>query len=267
MPNSKEASMAKAKAGRTANAITLGCVELLGALGYSEDELLEKWARDSKILDIFEGTQQIQQLIIARRLLGVKARLNYAETNNKKIGRWELFMTIGLRRLTTPHVSLVNILGSVVQGLPELGVTLKGVAALVTTKPEKKKIHWFITGKTRRQSARPYCHPLPEYYLVVSAAERSRQPHCPCINQPGHRCRRSVGVMLENRPESLIAVMAIVKLGAIAGMINTSQRGEVLEHSTNLIQPKALLWVKKCWITWPAVNRRPAASLKATAIM
>ncbi|WP_430463025.1 acyl-CoA dehydrogenase family protein [Thalassolituus sp. LLYu03] len=70
MPNSKEASMAKAKAGRTANAITLGCVEMLGALGYSEDELLEKWARDSKILDIFEGTQQIQQLIIARRILG-----------------------------------------------------------------------------------------------------------------------------------------------------------------------------------------------------
>lgn len=70
IPNSVEASMAKAKAGRTANAITLGCVEMLGVLGYSEDELLEKWARDSKILDIFEGTQQIQQLIIARRLLG-----------------------------------------------------------------------------------------------------------------------------------------------------------------------------------------------------
>lgn len=69
LPNSKEASMAKAKAGRAANAITLGCVELLGSLGYGEDELLEKWARDSKILDIFEGTQQIQQLIVARRLL------------------------------------------------------------------------------------------------------------------------------------------------------------------------------------------------------
>jgi len=70
MPNSKEASMAKAKAGRTANEITLGCVEMLGTLGYGEDELLEKWSRDSKILDIFEGTQQIQQLIVARRLLG-----------------------------------------------------------------------------------------------------------------------------------------------------------------------------------------------------
>jgi len=44
-------------------------VELCSSLGYDETELLEKWSRDSKILDIFEGTQQIQQLIVARRLL------------------------------------------------------------------------------------------------------------------------------------------------------------------------------------------------------
>lgn len=70
LPNSREASMAKAKAGRVASEVTLKCVELTGASGYAEDELLEKWARDSKILDIFEGTQQIQLLIVARRLLG-----------------------------------------------------------------------------------------------------------------------------------------------------------------------------------------------------
>jgi acyl-CoA dehydrogenase len=69
-PNSLEASMAKAKAGRVGSDITLRCVELAGSIGFSEHELLEKWARDSKILDIFEGTQQIQQLIVARRLLG-----------------------------------------------------------------------------------------------------------------------------------------------------------------------------------------------------
>jgi acyl-CoA dehydrogenase len=70
-PNSLEASMAKAKAGRVGSDITLSCVELAGSVGYSENELLEKWARDSKILDIFEGTQQIQQLIVARRVLGL----------------------------------------------------------------------------------------------------------------------------------------------------------------------------------------------------
>jgi acyl-CoA dehydrogenase len=70
IPNSKEASMAKAKAGRVANHITLRCLQLCAATGVTETELIEKWARDSKILDIFEGTQQIQLLIIARRLLG-----------------------------------------------------------------------------------------------------------------------------------------------------------------------------------------------------
>ena len=69
-PNSKLASMCKAKAGRVGNRITLKCVELCGSLGYGEEQLLEKFARDSKILDIFEGTHQIQQLIIARNVLG-----------------------------------------------------------------------------------------------------------------------------------------------------------------------------------------------------
>jgi acyl-CoA dehydrogenase len=69
-PNSLQASMAKAKAGRTCVDVTLGCVELCGSVGYGESELLEKWARDAKILDIFEGTQQIQLLIVARQLLG-----------------------------------------------------------------------------------------------------------------------------------------------------------------------------------------------------
>ncbi|WP_238421960.1 acyl-CoA dehydrogenase family protein [Gordonia sp. 'Campus'] len=69
-PNSAEASMSKAKAGRTVTEITNKAVEIGATAGFSETSLLEKWARDSKILDIFEGTQQIQQLIIARRVLG-----------------------------------------------------------------------------------------------------------------------------------------------------------------------------------------------------
>ncbi len=73
-PNSKEASMAKAKAGRVSTQISLRCVELCGSLGYGHTELLEKWARDVKITDIFEGTQQIQQLIIARRVLGKSSK-------------------------------------------------------------------------------------------------------------------------------------------------------------------------------------------------
>jgi len=74
IPNSMEASICKAKAARTGSQVTLKSVELCSSVGYSEGELLEKWARDSKILDIFEGTQQIQQLIVARRLLGKSSK-------------------------------------------------------------------------------------------------------------------------------------------------------------------------------------------------
>ncbi|WP_448852768.1 acyl-CoA dehydrogenase family protein [Corynebacterium sp. 335C] len=73
-PNTLEASAAKAKAGRTGTDVTLKAVELAGAYGYSERSLLEKWSRDSKILDIFEGTQQIQQLVVARRTLGLSSK-------------------------------------------------------------------------------------------------------------------------------------------------------------------------------------------------
>jgi acyl-CoA dehydrogenase len=72
--NNMEASMAKAKAGLAVTQVTQKAVELLGPLGYSRKFLLEKWMRDAKINDIFEGTQQINLLIIARRILGYSSK-------------------------------------------------------------------------------------------------------------------------------------------------------------------------------------------------
>lgn len=67
--NNLEASMAKAKAGLAVTKITQKAVEILGPVGYSQKTLVEKWMRDAKINDIYEGTQQINQLIVARRIL------------------------------------------------------------------------------------------------------------------------------------------------------------------------------------------------------
>ncbi len=68
-PNNLEASMAKVRAGDVVVRITQKAVELLGPLGYSRQNLLEKWFRDAKINDLYEGTGQINRLIIARRIL------------------------------------------------------------------------------------------------------------------------------------------------------------------------------------------------------
>jgi acyl-CoA dehydrogenase len=73
-PNRLEASMCKARAGETVTWITQKAVELLGPLGYTRDFLTEKWMRDAKINDIYEGTKQINQLIVARSILGYTRR-------------------------------------------------------------------------------------------------------------------------------------------------------------------------------------------------
>jgi acyl-CoA dehydrogenase len=72
--NSLEASMAKAKAGRVVALLTQKAVELLGTMGYSRDWLVEKWMRDGRVNSIYEGTDQINLLIVARRILGYTSR-------------------------------------------------------------------------------------------------------------------------------------------------------------------------------------------------
>ena len=73
-PNTLEASMCKIKAGEVVTRVTQKAVELLGPLGYSRHLLLEKWMRDAKINDLFEGTGQINRLVVARRILGYTSR-------------------------------------------------------------------------------------------------------------------------------------------------------------------------------------------------
>jgi acyl-CoA dehydrogenase len=70
LPNALESSMCKVKAGKAVTLITQKAVEILGPLGYSREFLVEKWMRDAKINDLFEGTGQINTLIVARRILG-----------------------------------------------------------------------------------------------------------------------------------------------------------------------------------------------------
>jgi acyl-CoA dehydrogenase len=69
-PNSLESSMSKVRAGDVVNRITQKAVEIMGPLGYSREYLLEKWFRDAKISDIYEGTGQINRLVVARQILG-----------------------------------------------------------------------------------------------------------------------------------------------------------------------------------------------------
>ena len=69
LPCTLEASQAKVFAADSAMQVALDAVQVLGGYGYMRDYPVEKWMRDAKIMQIYEGTSQIQRLIIARELM------------------------------------------------------------------------------------------------------------------------------------------------------------------------------------------------------
>ena len=69
-----EGSMSKLKAGEVAVWVTERAIQILGGNGYTRDFPVERWHRDAKVYDIFEGTAEIQQLVISRAISGIYIR-------------------------------------------------------------------------------------------------------------------------------------------------------------------------------------------------
>ena len=65
------ASMAKCFASDVAMKVTTDAVQIFGGVGYMRDYPVEKFMRDAKINQIFEGTNQIQRIVVSRHLLGM----------------------------------------------------------------------------------------------------------------------------------------------------------------------------------------------------
>jgi alkylation response protein AidB-like acyl-CoA dehydrogenase len=69
-PNTKESSMAKAYAADIGMKVVTDAVQIVGGMGYMRDYPVEKFMRDAKIMQIYEGTSQIQRLVLARSYIG-----------------------------------------------------------------------------------------------------------------------------------------------------------------------------------------------------
>ena len=67
-----EGSMSKYKASEVAVRVTEDAIQILGGYGYTREYPVERWHRDAKIHTIFEGTSEIQQLVIARAISGLR---------------------------------------------------------------------------------------------------------------------------------------------------------------------------------------------------
>jgi alkylation response protein AidB-like acyl-CoA dehydrogenase len=72
VPCARESSMAKLFAGDTAMKVTTDAVQIFGGYGYIQEYPVERHMRDAKITQIYEGTQQIQRVVIARQVMGTR---------------------------------------------------------------------------------------------------------------------------------------------------------------------------------------------------
>ncbi|GGY33803.1 putative fatty-acid-CoA ligase FadD [Bacterioplanes sanyensis] len=139
------------------------------------------------------------------------------------------------------EVSLCNIIRQAIAQTPKLPTTLKGLAALIATKPQRQRsIGLLLEQHAARQPEHIAVRFEGITYSYGELNLRANQLAHFLASQAVHS-GDAVGILLENRPETLIAVLATVKLGAIAAMLNTSQRGEVLLHSINLVKPKLII--------------------------
>ena len=86
-PFSRDAAVAKLIASDVAMKVTTDAVQVLGGYGYTRDYPAERYMREAKVTQIFEGTNQIQRLVISRQLLKIDLRLSRRRRAGNEAGR------------------------------------------------------------------------------------------------------------------------------------------------------------------------------------
>ena len=139
-------------------------------------------------------------------------------------------------------VSFSNVLASALTTPANApGALAKGLKTLIGSKPDKyRSIGMHLEQHARSIPDRPAIRHEDQEFSYAEVNNWVNRYSNNILSQ-GIQSGDVVGINVENRTECLIAVLAVVKTGAIAAMMNTSQRGEVLLHSIKLVKPKMLL--------------------------
>ncbi|HET8705480.1 MAG TPA: long-chain-acyl-CoA synthetase, partial [Pseudomonadales bacterium] len=144
------------------------------------------------------------------------------------------------------NVGLLDLAFGVAQTLPELDRLYRGLFQLATLAPNRKfsigKVIEYWAEKTPQQVAIRF----EDKHWTYAEFNRWANRLADSFKARGIRSGDAVGILMENRPEVLVCVAAAVKLGAVAAMLNPNQRGQVLEHSLKLVNPKLIVISSEC---------------------
>lgn len=151
------------------------------------------------------------------------------------------------------RVHLRDLARGVLQGIPDTFTINRALFDLVTLKADQKfSIGALLERQTRR---RPMAPALRFGQRTWTYAEFNgwANRHAQVFADLGVGSGDVIAILMENRPEVLAGVAGAVKLGAVAGMLNHQQRGEVLLHSIRLVKPKLILLGAECAEAWESI--------------
>ncbi|HEX4872328.1 MAG TPA: long-chain-acyl-CoA synthetase [Nevskiaceae bacterium] len=152
------------------------------------------------------------------------------------------------------RVRFGDLLRGVLATLPEAPRLPRGVLNMALAQPERRQSigsrleHWARVAPQRvalRFEGRDWTY-------AEFNAEANRLAHR--LRADGIRAGDAVGVLMENRAETLLRVAGIVKLGAVAAMLNHQQRGEVLAHSLKITSVRRLIVGAECREAFESVD-------------
>jgi fatty-acyl-CoA synthase len=155
----------------------------------------------------------------------------------------------------------------VVRALPGLALDapslLHGAIGLATVGPTSRdSVGHVFQRAAHRHPDRPFLR-FEDTELSYGQANLWVNRYAAVLGRYGVRPGSTVGILAGNRPETLLAALAVVKLGATAGMLNHHQRGDVLNHSQRLLDSTVLIAGSECR---EALESLPAKDIRGTVL-
>ena len=144
--------------------------------------------------------------------------------------------TIGLRDLAR----------GVLRTLPEAFTVQKGLLNLLLANPDRKASIGLLVEQHAARTPSQLALLFEDQSWTYAEFNAWSNRFASVLKAQGVKPGDAVAVLMENRPEVLACVTAIVKIGGVAGMINTNQRAEVLTHSLNLTKARVVIVGDEC---------------------
>jgi fatty-acyl-CoA synthase len=142
---------------------------------------------------------------------------------------------------TMPSVRLIDIAGQVPAILKDTPSIVRGFTTGLLARPTSKaSIGKVFADRAEKYPDRTFLK-FRDQAMTYAQANATANRYAAWLAARGVRHGYVVGIMLRNSPNAVLMMLAVVKCGAVAGMLNYNQRGDVLEHSISLLTAKVIV--------------------------